>query len=272
MSAEQRVYPVRKEAVAKQMQEAYTAKLEANKAAGRAALESGQFTPFSGFNKEKFQNLFVVSFELDQDTQDRVEERVIAPMDELAKEYSIPLVLAGREDIPPHLTLLNSPFINVPEWDQAEMNEWLASSSSHLNPLAEILTGLTFHMDETVIGPASYICASKFDAEQGAPYRAKKIVQQVIGNATSHYERTYGAPFPGSFMLNNSWDNIFHLSTARFTDNKVSGDAALAFADEVDRTVGQGLREDPLAVTVSNVRNVRAADVVGKYKPELLVS
>lgn len=271
MSAE-RVYPVRNEVTADQMQKAYTAKLQANRANGRAALESGQYAPFAGFNEEKFRNLFVVSFELDQDTQESIEERVIAPMDDLAKEYGIPLLLAGREDIPPHITLLNSPLINVPQWDQQEINEWLASSSSHLNPLAEILTGLTFHMDETVIGPASYICASKFDAEQGAPYRAKKIVQQVIRNATLHYERTYGAPFPGSFMLNNSWDNIFHLSTARFTDNKVSGDAALAFADEVDGTVGQGLREDPLTVTVSNVRNVRAADVVGKYKHELLVA
>lgn len=59
--------------------------------------------------------------------------------------------------------------------------EWFLSDKSHLNKISKIFNGLVFQMDTLIMGPNSLICSSKFDEEQGAPYRARKAIEIMVG-------------------------------------------------------------------------------------------
>ncbi|MEK7605553.1 MAG: hypothetical protein AAB478_03450 [Patescibacteria group bacterium] len=273
MSAEQRVYPVRDEAVVDAMQAAYTAKINLRRQQGREAFESGKYTPFAGF-PDSFKNLFAGGFELEAPSQQQVIEQVVGPLQELASTYEVPAVFAGAGDLMPHVTLFNSPYKDLSPEDQAQMDAYLLSNRSHLGLISKYLTGLTFHMDTLVVGPNSYICAGEFDDEQGAPYKARKAIEaivgtnfadpdnpgktkHVLGRAATVFEREEQIDFPGGFGFPYGWDDIFHTSVSRVTD-MVPSDRLLAFTDEAYATVGASLSAHPIPITVASVHMGRA--------------
>ncbi|HVZ58480.1 MAG TPA: hypothetical protein VG935_01900 [Patescibacteria group bacterium] len=246
----ERVYPVHNLDTVARMQQAFTEKVNANREAGRRAFQSGEYKPFTGFAKEGFHDLFAMGLELDQASQGSIITQVSEPMSQIAEELGVPAIFAGKGDLLPHVTVFNSPFKGVPTEDQEKILAYLQSDVSHLGLLSKILSGLTFHMNELVVAPASYLCQSEFTDEQGAPFKARQLSEEIIKRAIRSFEREEQIALPGTFGFPYRWDNIFHASVARITD-AVDPDRLLSFADKVDHEIGQPLRDNPIAITVA---------------------
>lgn len=253
----EKIYPVRDPETIAKMQEAFSDKIRGNRDKGLKAFATGEYTPFSGF-PDSFKSLYAMACELEQGSQDRIIEQVVKPLEEIADKYDVPAVFAGNGDLPPHLTLFNSPFKDVPPEDQAIIDDYLASNRSHINLVKGALIGLTFHMDTLVLAPNTYICASKFNDEQGAPYKARALGEAIIDRAKGVFERQEQVEFPGSFGFPYRWNDILHSSVARVT-GQVPSERLLAFAADAYATIGPSLATDPIPLTVKEVYAGRAA-------------
>lgn len=269
-SSDERVYPVRDIETIGRMQADYSAKIDRNREAGRKAFASGDYKPFKGFPVEQWKNLFGIGFELDEASQQAVIDRVSRPMKKLADQYGVPSIFAGIGDLPPHVTLDVGTFKDIPSDKVYLIDDWLLSNKSHLQWLSNILRGLTFHMDTIVVAPNSYICAGKFDDEQGAPYRARMAIEKMMQRSFQNLEKVIGAPLTGSFAPPYRYDDILHTSVSRVTE-KAPSSALLRYANEVYASIGADLMREPIPVTVASVTNGRAADFIASIKPELLL-
>lgn len=267
--ADERTYPVRNSEVIAQMQAAYSTKLKRNQEAGQKAFETGDFKPYDGVSREFTRKPFYVMLELDNKTKQQIAERVVDPLEELTKKYKIPSIFTNRGDLPPHISL-DVGYFNDFTSDQEEfVRNWMTSSFSHLNLLDPILTGLTFHMDTLIVAPNSFICSSQFNAEQGAPYKARRIIERAMRRVTAVAEDKLREDVDGNIAPPYRYDDILYVSIGRVT-GKASVEALLGFTKEAYSTVGENLKSDPLPVVTSGVFKGRPIEFYEKYVPHLL--
>ena len=255
---EAKEYPVRNQATRERMQVEFTAKIVRNQSHGRNALETGDYEPFKGYSSETFDRKFVLILELDDVSKASVQKRVIDPVKSLAQAYNIPLIYSGKEDLPPHITLQVGNFIDVTPEEQVKMQDWLRSNRSHLQLLSSSLTGLTFSMDTLVVAPNSYICSSKFDSSQGAPFRIRRAIEKIMVRAP---EKSLSR---GKLTPPSRYDDILHTSVARLTED-VDPKILKKFTDDLYDTVGTDLKENPLNLKVASVYMGTAADFYRNY-------
>lgn len=259
-----RTYPVKDNGTIARLQSDFSAKYKRNRDAGVVAFFFGEYKPFQGFPKEQWDKLFAVGFELEPHSQQAVIERISRPLQNLAEEYKIPAIFAGIGDLPPHITLHVGIFKDMDETQITAIKNWLLSDKSHLNLLSNIFKGLTFHLDTLVIAPNSYIGVSKFDDEQGAPYRARMVIEKMMQKAVGHLDHpggTFGPPY--------RYDDILHISVSRLV-HQASPEALLQFARAAYDQVGSVLVKEPVAVTVAAVHNELASDGIIRMNPRLL--
>ncbi len=146
----------------------------------------------------------------------------------------------------------------------------MQSGESHLNSLSAILTGLRFPLDTLVLGPASYICASKFGEDQGAPLKARRAADRMMRLCLARGEEQLGYHLGGSLATLFSMEDIFHSTIARLTD-KVDPGSLRSYAKQAYAQVGDNLQTDPILVTVGSVFRGFALDYQSKYKPQLII-
>ncbi len=162
-------------------------------------------------------------------------------------------------------------FYDIPKEQEEVIRQWLNSGSSHLNALKPILSRLSFHMDTLVVAPNSYICPSKFDNEQGAPYRARMIFEEVLLRAPKAVGKKYHEKIEGKVSLppGYRYDDIFHLSVSRIV-KKTGDENFLEFAKEANETIGRNLHENPLIITSDEVILGRPIELYQRFAPHLL--
>lgn len=258
--SEERVYPIRDPEIVAKKQAAYLAKIENNKAEGSKVLSSGEIPLFTGWSVEKHSGrTFDTILLLDETSQGLIADRVVQPLHRLAQAHHITAVYPGIGDGPAHVVLQPGRFTNLnPEQVEAIKN-YLASNKSHLNLLAKILEGLTFHHDTLVItAPTTYICAGKFDGEQGGAFKARRVVERIIDHALGKIKSTTKQSVKGTFTPNDYHD-IFHSSVMRFTQKASSADL-IAFTKEAYATIGEDLKNNPLPITIASLYRGMAVD------------
>lgn len=242
------------------MQQAFDAKLARNKASGMAAFTTGEYKPYEGVFPEKMGEQFVLMLMLDDGSKADIAEQVVNPIRSLADKYAIPATFAGHGDLPSHVTLDVGNFSGMTPDEITASREWLASSSSHMEQLSRIASGLTFTMNELVLAPNSYICAGTFDDEQGAPFKIRKIAEEIMARAPkSESTGTITPPYP--------YNDIFHSSIFRLTGH-AGPEKLTAFAEETYATVGQELRENPVTITATGIRRGKPIDYYREETPQ----
>lgn len=266
--SENRTYPVKDAAVTLQASKDYVAKLNRNLAAGKEAFSSGGYSLFEGYKPETIRKEAIIVLELDRPSQDAVINRVARPLQTLASKYDIEGIYTGGNDLPPHVTMeMARTNLSLPKFDEAMAA--LLSDSSHLAMLSSILSGLQFHHNTLVMAPNSYICAGDFNAEQGAAFRAKRLMEEMMRRSAQ--EITEG-PEIGTLAPPYRYDDIFHTSVSRLVAKKSPSEALLTFAAEAEATVGRELRRQPLSVRVERVYAGTSLDFVRENAPHLLKS
>ncbi|MBI4035744.1 hypothetical protein HY383_02255 [Candidatus Daviesbacteria bacterium] len=262
------MYPVKNPEIVAQEQAAYTAKIDKNKAEGLKKIASGELPLFTGWSIEKHSGrTFDTILLLDEPSQKLVIERVVNPLRQLAEAHNITAVYPGIGDGPPHVVLQPGRFTNLDPEQMEAIKKYLASNNSHLNLLAKILEGLTFHHDTLVIAaPTTYVCAGKFDAEQGGVFRARRVMDRIIAHAVGNLKSTSQPPVEGNFTPNDYHD-IFHSSVMRFTQEADPKDL-IALAQEAYATLGEDLRRNPLPITIACLYRGMAVDYQMKVVPQ----
>ncbi len=269
--AEERVYPVKDPDNVARLQQDFYEKLARNKAAGLQAFQRGEYKPFAGYSLEALRKEFAVILELDKPSQQRVLERVVDPLQKLAQAREIPAIFASSGDLPPHVTLQGGRMKDLSTEQIRIIQEWLLSNKSHLAMLSSILEGLTFHHDTLILAPNSYICASKFDDEQGAPFRVRKATGTMMSRAFGKLSAQTVQPIiTGSFAAPYSYYDIFHTSIMRFV-GMAPKENVLRFVDQAYETVGEDIQRNPIPVTVSKVFRGTPDEFIQANTPQLLL-
>lgn len=269
--AEERIYPVRNPQIVAQEQAAYLAKITKNQAEGLRVLSSGEYPLFRGWSVETSGRTFDTILLLDEASQRLIAERVVEPLHKLAQVHNVTAVYPGLGDGPAHVVLQPGKFTNLNPEQVDAIKNYLGSNKSHLNMLAKILKGLTFHHDTLVIAaPTTYICASKFDGEQGGAFRARQVIDRIIAHALGNLKSTSEQPVAGTFTPNN-YDDIFHSSVMRFTQQADPRDL-IAFTEEAYATVGEDLRKEPLPITIADLYRGMAVEYQKKVAPQSVLS
>ncbi|GEM_PF-6586173 len=255
-----------------EMQREYAAKISANRAAGLKKFESGKYTPFTGFPVKKFSKICDFTLELDPQSQLQIAERVVNPLQELAKKYEISAIFPNKGDQPVHVAFENGLFpANIPEEQIKFVIQWLESSKSHIGRISKILTKLTFKHDTLVMAaPTSYICAGEFGNEQGSIYRARMAIETIMGKAAGKLENEFGEGAVSGIVGDKRYHDIFHTSVMRIT-REVPASQLIPFAQEAYATIGEDLKREPLQITVSSVYVGRASDFHKTNAPWLVV-
>lgn len=266
---EQRTYPVRDTAIREAMQAAYLAKCERNIKAAQNAFSTGEFQPYNGVSQEAMSTPFYIRLELDETSQRRIITEVAEPLERLANKYAIPSIFTGKNDLPPHISLDIGMFKGMTPEQIEKSREWLLSNRSHLNLLAKILTGLTFHMNTLVVAPNSYLCTTVFDDEQGAPYRARVAIEKMMNKAAEGIRKNLQEPAAVTIAPPYRYDDIFHISLSRVT-GKAEASQLMQFASEANSTVGENVRNNPIPVKVGKVHMERPLDFYKAFAPQLL--
>ncbi len=257
----ERVYPIKDADTIGEAQAAYQAKIEKNKKSGRLDFESGNYPGFKGYPVVRMDQIIGIMLQLDEESQRLIQERVVEPLSEIADKYNVPNLFAGREDLPSHVTLEAGIFQeNGPE-EQDAVEKWLRTGEAHLTRLSAILTGLKFSFDTLIVAPNSYICSSRVDDTQGAPFRARQIVRRIMHRVTP--TDFFGPLYP-------RYDDIFHSSVSRVTE-VVSPKMAMGFLNDSYETVGQNLQRSPLEVMTQNVYIGKSGDFLRQYAPGVLI-
>jgi hypothetical protein len=264
-----RSYPVKDKELVTAQQAKYLLKIERNRVNASHAFATGEYTPFKGFDSGKFGNSFTTVLEFDRDSRQEIDERVIGPLVELSRKHNIPAVFAGREDQPSHVTLEPGVFKDMSEEDKGVVSEYLTSNKSHLALVAKVLNGLRYHFDTLVIAPASFICASQFNDEQGAPYRARHLIEKIMLDSLTSAARPLGRPLSGTLMP-ESFDDIFHSTISRLT-GMAGADSLARYAEEAYATIGEDLRKKPIIARVDGVSAEIATHRVSRTAPGLLL-
>lgn len=269
--ADERLYPVRNPEIVAQEQAAYTAKIDRNKAEGLKVFSSGEIPLFTGWSVEKHSGrTFDTILLLDEPSQSLITDRVVKPLHQLAQAHHITAVYPGIGDSPTHVVLQPGRFTNLSPEQIEAIKTYLASNKSHLNMLADILKGLTFHHDTLVIAaPTTCICAGQFDAEQGGAFRARRIVEKIIGRGLGNLKATSQQQIEGTFTPNDYHD-IFHSSVMRFTQ-KAPPANLMTFAQEAYATIGEDLKRNPLPVTIAHLYRGMAVDYQREVAPQFLI-
>ncbi len=257
----ERVYPIKDTSTINEAQAAYLAKIEKNREAGHLAFESGNYPAFKGYPAVRMDQIIGIMLQLDEQSQRLIEERIVGPLSGIANKYDVPNLFAGRGDLPSHVTLEAGVFQEDKPEEQAAVERWLRTGGAHLTKLSAILTGLKFSMDTLIVAPNTYICSSRVDETQGAPFRARQIVRKIMHRVTP--TDFFGPLYP-------RYDDIFHSSVSRVTE-AVQPKMALSFLNESYETIGQNLRKSPLEVVTSNVFIGKSGDFYRQYAPGVLI-
>ncbi len=266
-----RVYPVNSKRLTRRLSQDFSSKTLNNRRTGVNSMLSGEYKPFIGFKEDTFSKLFGFGLIPETASETEIMQRVVSPLQSLAKKHNVPAIFAGVEDLSPHVTLHVGSFKEMSPEDMSSVHDWLNSGSSHLRWVSEILCGLSFHMDTLVMGaPNSYLSAGKFDDEQGAPYRARMIFEEILQRSISAVAKN-SQPISGTIgTLYPRYDDIFHLSVSRLTEIR-SGDVLSMYAIEANATVGEELQRNPITFTVGEVISGLASEDLKKRGPHLLI-
>jgi hypothetical protein len=243
----ERLYPIKDLRLAHGVDEAYHKKVVKNQLTGERCIVNGDFTPFESYRMKKIENEFAVLLFPDENSRNEIMNRVSIPLQEVTKDLGIQAIFNGVEDLPFHLTLEVGTFVNVPGSQKKTMRKLLVSDDSPLRHVERILTGLTFHLDTLVVAPNSYICAGRFDEEQGSVYKARRIAKRCFKLARNKVlVDKFGEP---NFTPLLTYEDIFHLSISRLTGT-VSGEVSNRFIDR-GREIANEISKRPIAVTIA---------------------
>lgn len=269
MAEEKRVFLIRNPEIVTKRQAAYRAKIENNRAIGLTAFSSESFVPFKGWSIETSGATFDTILQLDEPSQELIRQRVVEPLQQLAQAHNITAIYPGKGDGPAHVVLQPGKFTNLTT-DQIEaIKNYLSSNKSHLNMLAKVMEGITFHHDTLIVAaPTTYICAGQFDDEQGGAFRARKIIEQIINNALDRLKPSF-QQIKGTFTP-NYYHDIFHSSVMRLTQTAPS-ENLIAFAQEAYATIGKNLSKNPIPITLAGLYRGMAIDYQRQYVPYLMI-
>lgn len=270
-----REYPF-KDGQQEAVQALFDSKLAKNRETGVKVAKSGEYKPFTGFGRETMNQLFVLELQLSKETRQEIQNRVITPMKEIARELGIlnKMIFAGDGDQPAHVTMHVGSFKNMDSEKQEQIRKWLAETDdktgkhmSHLKWTTDILNGLEFQMD-TIFnsGRDTSICTSNMETKnQGAAYRVRKIFEKVLDRAQAKFtsgEEKIGQHYP-------RYDDIFHTTVARYVE-AVEPKKLELFNSRIEEEIGKELAKQPITVEVDNARTIIASQGVQERRPSLL--
>jgi hypothetical protein len=280
-----RNYPFHNPNEQKRVQELFVTKFKKNRDAAKKAEQTGEIGVFDGFIKETMDKLFVLEFQLTENTQKEIAERVTGPMRKIANDLGIGqnIIFAGDGDQDAHVTMHVGKFKNMSDEKQEQIMHWLTDKTdftrhdgtkgvghvSHLQAATEILSGLTFKMDAVFnSGRDTSISTASVDSNnQGTAYRTRKIFEKALDNAQEKFaegEEEIGQHY-------SRYDDIFHTTVARFNKN-IGGEKLTKFNRRVAETVGKSIAENPITIEVAKARTIIASEGVMERKPGLLKS
>lgn len=268
---EEKTFPVKDPEIIAKMQADYSAKLAKNKENGKRALETNEFRPYDGVSGKYMEQQFYAMLMLDHESARIIDERAIKPIGEIARKYDIPSIFAAKGDLPPHISIDVGNFDDLTPEQEKFARDWLMSPSSHLKTLIPILTGIKIHLDALVVAPNIYVCSSKFDEEQGGPYKARRIIEKAMRRAVDVTTGAIKEPMKGHIGPPYRYDDILYVSLGRVIDHAPTS-ALKSFLDEVYSTVGADIEKDPLVVTTAGVYEGRSVDFYKTFAPQLIKS
>lgn len=217
---------------------------ENNQKSGEQRLESGDFVPFRGFDRERESGTYAFYLELTPESQAEIMERVVEPLREIAQNNEIEAVYPNYGDIPPHVTFDAARFVNL---DPSQKQE-LVSNLDHnlyLAMIARILSGLDFPMDNLVVGPSSYICTGEFSTQLYPLEKARRLIEKVFGR---NFDGRQGEP---KGLETIDYRDILHSSVARIIKIPDDKTRLVGFRDEAYKKVGEDLKSSPLSISVA---------------------
>lgn len=231
---------------------AYQLNIEENKARGENQLISGNQPAFTGWPESVIGRFLQVTLEAGESTLERVQDRVVTPLQSITERLKIPAILTGLEDIPPHITFVRADLTRSPEINIGEVVEKLKNDHG-MQTLRAFLVGSEITMDKLVMANASYICTS----EPSVPILGvRKGMNQLIAETIAG-EVTM-VPY-----------NLAQVSSMRLT-GPISQDAGRALIYEAHERIGRHLETDPLVFKTRSTFLGTASDHVRQQRAALL--
>lgn len=231
---------------------------ENNQKSGEQRLESGDFIPFRGFNRERESNVYAFYLELTPESKAEIMERVVEPLRTIAQNNGIEAVCPNYGDLPPHVTFDAARFVNL---DSSQKNE-LVSNLDHdlyLAMIARILSGLDFPMDTLVVAPSSYICAGEFSTQLYPLEKARRLIEKVFGK---NFEESQGEP---KGLETIDYRDILHSSVARVTAIPENRSQLADFVKEAREKVSGPLKASPVSISVARAFHGISTDFIASH-------
>lgn len=219
----------------------YQPKIRSNISAGRLALETGNFVPFESRAVETEKTIGLVLLLPDKPTIDKINQRVIEPLEKLAKENNVAAIFAGRNmgDLPVHITLDRVVLNHDTSLDEVRR----IFKKGHVELLRKYLYGLSFSVNTLVIAPNTYICADNTALGRHVAFRARTLLGKIWGD-TGREKLAVSRPI--------SFTDIFHISVMRFLDNSTTKEAT-SFLKRTYEEVGSSLATTPINFRTEDV-------------------
>lgn len=242
-------------------------KIEKNSSAGKAAFASGEFNVWKGYDYLKSKETMEWKYRYTPESLKEISDRVIEPLQKLAQKHGIIFDFAGKEEQPAHTTLDAAVFDNVTEKEREVINSWLKSGDSHMNMLGDTLKGHSFELDTLIVGPATYICDSKFGPKEAVIYRARLATEKIWSRFQSGLEKA-GLKSEGRLKpLYAKYTDIFQVTCAKVIE-KAPVENLIAFMEEANKTIGKDLKENPIKVTVQTVEFGQSSELQFRDAPK----
>jgi hypothetical protein len=242
------------------LQPQFDVKTSINSDNGLTQYRDGTVNFFDGFSKSAFSRIYEVALLHDKDSSQQIEDRVSTPLESLAASYDIELIVPGKGDFLPHITLQPGNFgKDVDPRLREEKLRNLNSPDSGLREVAEGFIGETITLDKLVLAGSIIYLAT------GNPTRDEETFGNVVRLSEGRqkiktiFEDTPGVPLeiPRGKVSeelpvgDRSYDPIIHATVGRITGG--SREQLLDFAIAVSEQIEGSLLLKPIRAKVGDV-------------------
>ncbi len=255
--------------------EAVKAKLERNQDTGVEAYMAGIVPPFDGFDRDYFNRSFNTSLELDFTSKSAIQERVVDPLSEIAEKNRVKLLVVGGSNEQSHITLQTGRYMGGMDTDQIKDHQAQIRNDWRVRRVESALQGRVIEMDRLVFDGRGniFLCASGVVPEtQKARETIKKLLQRSTqtGNVLYSPRKSINDLDQTELLGLVDFSDITHSGVARI-DSNIAPDQLRAFYAET-RELRNGIKADPIQVTVAGMYVGTSFDFVNKTAPHMFKS